>query len=382
MSGLRIEYDPVVNNAPVYAGPGTLTVDEDSGRQVVLDLDTSFDDDFNKGELVFDVVDVDDSQYPGAIVAEVATAPGGNASLYITPDLDFFGGPINVTLSATDTFGAQVTAVVSVSVEQVGDRPVLESGGTFHAFERATFIHVFNVTDVDLPDDQFTFSDSSDLFDVDPDTGELNWTPSSNQIGEHRFGVTVTDRFGLTDSQLFTIDVKNSNDPPVITSELTLDAVEDQEAVYVIRAVDPDVPFGDVLSYFAFADDVEIDVEATTGQISFTPTNDQVPSFEIILRVQDTIGTTDEQVLAVTVENANDPPVFAEVTELSYDQGQSVVYQLLVTDPDMDVQLPVPETLTFSGTGPEFLRPDSSGLISFVADQGMVGEHDATYTVR
>jgi hypothetical protein len=86
--------------------------------------------------------------------------------------------------------------------------------------------------------------------------------------------------------------------------------------------------------------------------------------------------------MVVRVENVNDPPVFADVTELTYDQGEEVSYQLMASDPDMDVDLAVPETLTFSGTGPEALVPDETGLISMTPDQTMVGTHEATYTVR
>jgi hypothetical protein len=65
-----------------------------------------------------------------------------------------------VTVSATDAFEAFVTVTVSVMIDPVGDRPELESGGTFEAFERSPFTHTFTVTDVDLPDDDFTFSDT------------------------------------------------------------------------------------------------------------------------------------------------------------------------------------------------------------------------------
>jgi hypothetical protein len=192
----------------------------------------------------------------------------------------------------------------------------------------------------------------------------------------------VTDSFGLIDSQVYTINVKNSNDPPVISSDLTIEAVQDQEVVYDITAIDPDVPFGDVLTFAAYTDGVDLDVDPDTGRVIFTPGNAQVPSFEITLRVQDTLGTTDEQVLVVSVENVNDPPVFADVTELTFDQGEEVIYQLEVNDPDMDVELTVPDTLTFSGAGPDEFMPDAVGIVSFTPDQDMVGSHEVTYTVK
>jgi hypothetical protein len=106
-----------------------------------------------------------------------------------------------------------------------------------------------------------------------------------------------------------------------------------------------------------------------------------VPSFEITLRVQDLLGELDEAVLHVTVENVNDPPTFIGVGELTYDQNEYISFYLQAVDPDLGLDLPEPETLTFSGHGREELIPDAAGLIELVPDQSMVGEHEMTYTV-
>lgn len=381
VSDLLIVYTPIVNQAPTYEGPSEVHVKEDGGWQDALDLDTTFLDDYNSGELEFTVASVDDSAFPGSLLVTVGLGGNGNTSLRVRPNVDFFGGPINVTLLAVDAFDDGVNAVVSVLVDQVGDRPELEAEGTMDAAERAMFLHTVGVTDPDLPDDVLTFSDNSDYFDIDPSTGEINWTPTSSQIGEHRFQVTVTDRFGLKDTESYTINVRNSNDRPTIVSSLTMSGKQGEESSYVIRAEDPDVPFGDKLSYFAFADGVDIDVNPNSGQLIFTPGNAQVPAFEITIRVQDTIGSTDEEILIVTVVNVNDPPVFDEYGTLQYDQGDEVVHQLKASDPDLDIQLAQPEMLTFSGSGKTDLLPTPDGLISFTPDQSMVGTHQVTYTV-
>jgi len=381
VSDLLIVYTPIVNEAPSYDGPSEVRISEDGGWQDALDLDAAFLDDFNRGELEFSVAAVDDSAFPGSLLVTVGQGGNGNSSLRVRPDVDFFGGPINVTLLAVDAFNDGVNAVVSVFVDQVGDRPELEAEGTMDAAERANFQYTVGVTDPDLPDDELTFTDNSDYFVIGPATGEINWTPTSNQIGEHRFQVTVTDRFGLKDTETYTINVRNSNDRPTIVSTLTLDTKQGEEASYVIRAEDPDVPFGDKLSYFAFADGVDIDVNPNSGRLTFTPGNAQVPSFEVTIRVQDTIGSTDEEILVVTVTNVNDPPVFDDYETLTYDQGEEVVHQLRAIDPDLDIQLNQPEMLTFTGSGKTQLLPNPAGLISLTPDQSMVGSHQVTYTV-
>ena len=378
---LIIWYEPIENMAPVYIGPVGVSLDEDSPWTSVLDLDAAFMDDYNSMELEFELMEVEWPDIPLALF-RLRTADGGNRTLEVKPAPDFFGDiPFVYSIKATDLFDLETIGHLNITILQKPDQPSLEEIVYLEAYERTPFSYFVNVIDPDLPDDNLVFADDSELLDIDPETGEIVWTPSADQIGEHTFRVTVTDRFGLYDRNQYTITVINSNDPPVITSSLKMDGKQGEETSYALRADDPDVPFGDVLQYFAFADALAFDIDQDTGRITFTPANDQVPSFEIIIRVQDKIGELDEEILVVTVENVNDPPVFAEYGELSYNQGEQVEIQLEVSDPDLEVELPVPEVLTFSGTGPAMLLPDSGGHISFGPDQSMVGSHEVTYTV-
>jgi hypothetical protein len=378
---LLIEYEPIVNEAPVYIGPDGVELDEDSDWTPVLDLDAAFYDDYNTLALVFELIEIEWPDTPLALF-RLGTAVDGNRTLEVKPAPDYFGTiPFEYSVKATDLFGLETIGRLNITVLQKADRPSLEEIVYLEAYERSPFSHFVDVTDPDLPDDTLVFTDDSPYLDIDQDTGEIVWTPSADQIGEHTFLVTVTDRFGLYDRTQLTITVINSNDPPIIVSDLEMNGKQGEEASYIVRAVDPDVPFGDVLQYFAFADAIAFDIDPDTGRITFTPSNDHVPSFEIVIRVQDKIGELDERVLVVYVENVNDPPEFDEIGTITRDQNAPVIYQLKATDPDLGRALPQAETITFSGVGPEVLLPDTDGVVSFTADQSMVGEHQATYTV-
>jgi hypothetical protein len=381
---LLIEYTPLTNEAPSYVGLDSFQMDEDADWTEIIDLDSSFDDDYNQGDLTFELAEIE--TVPGdplPISFRLSVATSGNQTLEAKPESDFFGDfPVPYYVDATDAFGLRTRGWMNLTVLQVGDSPSIKDPGTIQAHERSLFSYTLNVTDPDLPDDVFTFSDDSDIIDINSTTGEILWTPGPDQIGSHSFHVSVEDRFGFTDRVLMTINVENSNDPPIITSSLEMTAREGQEASYIIRAEDPDVPFGDILQYGVFADAIEVDLDPTTGRMTFIPTNDHVPSFEITIRVQDLLGETDEVSLTVLVENVNNPPRFDPYGTLTYDQNTDVTLQLMVTDPDLLVELPEPETLIFSGVGHESLMPDANGLISFTAVQSMVGEHTATYTVK
>jgi hypothetical protein len=381
---LMITYEPVVNMPPVFIGPESVELIEDSDWAEILDLDAAFDDDHNRGVLEYELMDL--SEYPNPpppIDFRLAYGAGNNMTLEAKPNPNYYGDfEVPYAVRATDLFDASVVGTVDLTVLPVGDRPIMEEPGILEAFERTPFHYQMNVTDVDLPDDSFTFSDDTEMFEINETTGSIDWTPGPTEIGSHSFHVTVTDSYGFTDQVLATINVQNSNDPPVITSGLELATTQGEQASYIIRAVDPDVPFGDSIQYFAFADAIEFSLDPSTGRITFMPNNDHVPSFQITIQVQDLLGELDEQVLIVTVANVNDPPTFTIPSELTYDQGDDVTYQLIVQDPDLGLDIPEPEVITFSGTGLDAFLPDDGGLISFVPDQSMVGSTDITYTVR
>lgn len=374
---LVIEYEPVVNLPPVWMGPAEIETLEDAPWTHVMDLFTVFPDDHNTGALTFQVVTVSD---PSNLSARIGW-DGSNRSLEVQGAPDFFG-EATVRIMATDMFGASVNSSdVTVRVLQTADAPRFVDPGPFEVAEGDPILHVFDVDDPDLPDDAFTFSDSSDWLDIDASTGEISWTPDGTQVGPHRFLVSVVDRFGLSDSINVNIMVTDVNQAPTITSALEIETVQDEIARYTIRAEDPDVPFGDHVSYEAFADGIVINVESATGIMSFTPLNDHVPSFEITLRVTDDLGEKGEAILLVNVENKNDPPELTLNALLTYDQGDEVAVQLEVIDPDLDLDLEEPETITFETTGPDEMLSDQEGWIRFTADQALVGEHTVVYIV-
>ena len=377
LSGLSVEYDPPVNEPPVWTGPASADVQEDSEWTDVLLLEGAFTDDLNPDDLAYGIVSISDGT---GLFAFIGLNVNGTHSLSVRPAPDFFG-EVLVKVSATDRFGAATASpAITVRVAQVPDGPVLADPGALQATEEVPFDHTMGATDADLPDDALAFSDTSTLLDVDPSTGRIEWTPGQDQVGTHAFYVTVTDRFGLTSTVAVRIDVANVDDAPVITSPLAVEARQDQPFSYAIVAEDPDVPFGDVLSYFAFSGDVDVQVNMATGTVAFTPTNGDVGLVTVLLRVQDRAGLRDDEILNVTVVNVNDPPALEPVGDRTYEQGSAVSVGLRFSDPDLAVA-GAGERLVLGSDGPAWLAPDAAGWINFTADQSRVGVYIVDYTV-
>ncbi len=378
LGSLRVEYDPPVNTAPSWTGLTSVDVQEDSAWTDVLQLETSFTDDFNQGDLIYSLVNVSDGTN---LSARINPMPGGVHVLSVRPAPDFFG-EVSVVVGAKDLFDVTgESGPIAVSVLQVADRPFIDKPSELLATEKEPFEYTFTLIDKDLPDDSITFSDNTDMFDIDPSTGLVNWTPTQEQVGPHPVIITATDRFGLTDSANVRFTVANVNDRPVIVSDLEVDAVQDGIVFYQVEVNDPDMGFGDALTFTAYSEAIEVTIGAGTGMLTFRPLNEHYPGFDITVIVQDRAGSSDTATLHVTVANNNDPPTLMDPGTQHVEQWEKASLRLVFGDPDLALALPVPEVLTISGDGPAWSMPDGSGWVNFTAIQQRVGEHLVNYTV-
>ena len=381
VSDLNVTYqvqDPTQNDPPVWRGPSVLYAVEDAGWGPVLDLDAAFTDDADQGALAFAVVNVSD---PSALSGRVVRGITNNWTLEVRGAPDFFGD-VSVELSATDRLGATARSPgITVSVSPTPDAPVLLDPGMRSVGEGERLQLRLEVADPDMPGDQLSFTDTSDLFDVDPASGDIDWTPSAADVGRHACEVTVTDSFGLSDGIQLVIDVINANDAPVLTVPSHVDAVQDVPFTLTLTATDPDLAHGDVILFSASSADLVFEMEPSTGLLWFTPRNADVGMHALAVRAQDSSGERDEAMVEVHVANVNDAPVLLSPGALTFDQGEYVAVRIMAEDPDLGLPLEVPEALALATDAPAWLAPDLDGWVIFTAGQSRVGEWAVNYTV-
>lgn len=380
-SDLRIWYDStgvIPNDPPVWTGPTSLDVKEDSPWKPVIDLDSSFTDDHDQGDLQFSI---DDVSHPGGLDARIREGLLGHDFLEVRP-LDDYYGDVEVIVAAADSGGERTQSpMITVHIEPVPDAPWLLEYPVISVNESERLELPMTVLDPDMPDDSFTFSDTSDLFDIDPSTGIINWTPSAADVGKHTCTVTVEDSYGLSDSVVLIIDVLDVNHRPVITSAITLEAKEGQTVTYWITAEDEDIPQGDTLTFSAWSMDVDLTVDPLTGRVSFATEKGWVGQVMFFVRAEDSLGEGATASVTVDVVNVNDPPTLAQLASQTHLEGATVSVRLAIDDPDLAMALEEPELLTITTIGPSFLHADALGYINLTVDQSMVGEHVVTYTV-
>lgn len=89
--------------------------------------------------------------------------------------------------------------------------PVLDPIGNQSALEDEPFDIIISASD----DEQVTFADDTELFDIDPETGEIVFVPTNNDVGEHTVNISVADGNGGSDNESFTFTIINVDDAPV-----------------------------------------------------------------------------------------------------------------------------------------------------------------------
>jgi uncharacterized protein (TIGR03790 family) len=253
-----------------------------------------------------------------------------------------------------------------VNVTNINDAPVIHSSPVNSVYEDSLYTYEVNATDVDLQD---VLSYSLDLapegISIDPATGFISWSPENDQVGNNDVIVNVSDLAGAYITQEFTILVNNVNDPPSLDPIVELTSIEDEPFYYQVSASDEDL--GDELSFFDDNDLFQID--KNTGEISFTPSNDEVGTYIINITVKDKGGAQVSEFITFTVLNVNDPPSLDYISNWQLTEDEIFVLTVAASDIDLG------DSITFRDNTTLFDIDEDSGEISFTPANEDVGTH-------
>jgi hypothetical protein len=298
-------------------------------------------------------------------------------------------GEYNIDFTIKDSAGGSDSQTFLIEVLNVNNEPYLPSNLNRTINEGDVFNWQPVVLDHDLPisgedrwsqnwflgglewhpdskisDEEITFSarDLPSWLNMDAMTGKLTGTPTGNDIGFHEFAQIVTDKSGASHEKVYSIDVKNTNDAPVL--EVIPDNSTDEDAAfeYQLRATDIDADVVDETLTYEAVEKPEWMSVSSGGLITGTPTNDDVGEHAITVKVTDSAGESDTKTFTLIVNNINDAPVLGHVSEdlLSVNEDDALGIQLAVSDVD-------------AGDSHVFRIIDSTiGLDLYVSDDGFL----------
>jgi autotransporter-associated beta strand protein len=327
-----------VNSAPSITGPGNQTVNE----LTMLNVSASaHDPDIPANTLTFSLytapagMSIDSSS--GAISwtpAEV-DGPGVYTVKVVVTDN---GVP---SLSATNTF--------TVTVNEVNSAPLLTVPANQTIDQQTTLNVSASGSDSDLPANILTFSlpSAPATMTIDPNTGAISWTPAqTDPPGVYTIQVAVTDDgtppLSVTNS--FTVTITGGNNPPsvFVPADQTIDELTSLNVS--ATATDPDA--GNSLAFSLGAHPSGMSIVPGTGAISWTPSEAQGPSTNIIeVIVTDNgappLGATNA--FSVVVHEVNSSPALTVASDQTIDELTSLNVTNTATDPDIPGN-----TLTFT----------------------------------
>jgi len=211
--------------------------------------------------------------------------------------------------------------------------------------------------------------------------GSLTGTPHNGNVGPNSFTVRATDAAGSFSEAALTVEVADVNDPPAFSAPVIAGvmAAEDQSYSGTLAGEGSDPDAADSLIYSKVSGPGWLAV-AADGSLSGSPGNAEAGANFFVIRVTDPTGAFAEATLSITVENANDPPVFHvdPILRAGGREGDALVGGSLAEvagDEDAD------EVLTFSKIeGPEWLAIAGDGSLSGTPPPGSAGSN--LFTVR
>ncbi|MCU0884809.1 MAG: cadherin repeat domain-containing protein [Beijerinckiaceae bacterium] len=227
------------------------------------------------------------------------------------------------------------------------------------------------------------------LFTVNASTGVLSFIGNpdfeglGDSDGDNVYTVTVQAFDGsFADSQTLNITLLDMPEAPTIVSDgggpaATINILENSNAVTDVNAIDPDA--GATLTYTIVggADGGLFSIDATTGNLTLNaPANFENPGdadgnnrYEVVVQVSDGV-LTDQQVLSVVVQNANDAPVIisnggGDTALILHTENSTAVTTVQASDDDVGATLIY---TIFGGLDASLFALDStSGALRFIA---------------
>ena len=219
------------------------------------------------------------------------------------PTLDQAGSH-EVTLRVSDPAGLSATQSYTLTVS-ANRAPQINSVPIVFAQAGTAYSYASNASDADGDTLTFALDLEPSGMAINPSTGLIDWAPTLDQAGSHEVTLRVSDPAGLFATQSYTLTV-SGNRAPVYTSTPITDAQIGTGYTYTATATDPD---GDTLSFSLLVGPSAMVIDASSGQIDWTPVRGQSGDQVVTVSVSDSHDSVSQ---GFTVVVAESPPPSSE----------------------------------------------------------------------
>ncbi|MEZ6070741.1 MAG: putative Ig domain-containing protein [Pirellulales bacterium] len=277
----------------------------------------------------------------------------------------------------------------------VADRPQLDIADQTRDEAQPLSLDLNSLLTDDDVDDTFTFTIKMDggsgavLTAADApatitEDGMFGWTPGEKHGGNsYTFEIEVTDSFGLSSTESFTVTVNETNQNPDVLDKRPQIAVDSGDLVALpFMANDPDVPEQTLTFSLDKPDGISATIDPATGAFSWqTDSSHSGNSYTFVVTVSDGAGGSDSTEFSLYVD-LNVDPFFANIPTQEVDEGETLELNLngFVNDGNGDTI-----TVTIDGEpitdGPTILSGTNTFSWTPTEAQGEPGGKEYVFTV-
>ncbi|MBW2974031.1 hypothetical protein KY346_06615 [Candidatus Woesearchaeota archaeon] len=283
-------------------------------------------------------------------------------------------GEYLITIEADDGY-TEITKQISLEIENVNRPPRMHDIDPITIQENESFTILPEATDpdninsVDNDDNNITFYYAS-LFDEDG-----KYKPAFDESGNYTIEVTVSDG-EYYDSTFTTIQVLNTNRPPIITVNDTLTVYEEDLISLEMLAYDPDNK-NNVTN-----DDNVLTTEVTApldANASWQTTDEDSGEYNVKIKVSDGEFEAVKD-LTIKVLNLNRAPEISNLENITVDEGALITLSPIITDmdnlnnvtnDDNIISINYPEPFSSNGTWQTGYEDSGEYLIAVTVSDGI-----------
>ncbi|HOP06244.1 MAG TPA: Ig-like domain-containing protein [candidate division Zixibacteria bacterium] len=287
-------------------------------------------------------------------------------------------GPYSVTFTASDG-SLTDDEIVAITVNDVNQAPVLAAIGARSTDEGVNLNFTVSASDADgttptlsatnLPTGA-SFTDNGD------GTGTFDWTPTFTDAGPYSVTFTASDG-SLTDDEIVAITVNDVNQAPVLAAIGARSTDEGVNLNFTVSASDadgttPTLSATNLPTGASFTDNGD-----GTGTFDWTPTFTDAGPYSVTFTASDG-SLTDDEIVAITVNDVNQAPVLAAIGARSTDEGVNLNFTVSASDADgttptlSATNLPTGASFTDNG--------DGTGTFDWTPGYTDAGSYDVTFT--
>ncbi|MFH1786234.1 MAG: tandem-95 repeat protein [archaeon] len=297
-----------------------------------------------------------------------------------TPPADWTGAE-TITFQADDGKGGIGSDGTLVTIVPVNDPPVVDPFPAIWIDEdmlNNTIGLDDYVADLESADADIVWSGNGAnvQVSVDPLTRVLTLTPAGNWSGNESIILTATDEGGLTDSEAVNVSVLNVNDAPFwLAYPNNTETQEETQLIYQLYGSDPDLAYGDAISY-AINGTAAVDAN---GLVTWTPSAgfNGIEYFEV--NVTDLAGEVAWAYFWVNVTPVNDPPETFPMPDVWFDED--AYNDTLNMDAYVQDDMTPDASIVWTGTGTNVHATiDSNRQLNLTANANWAGNETITFT--